>query len=381
VNQRHTGTIPLIGAILVAEGPLTNEQLEAGLLLQKQDHPDQALGEILVRCGYITHAQLSRALSAQQELRASIVNAVGQHAPPPADLAALVIAPAADRLFARHLLSLGVDAFYAGTAANTQKLLASMHPDLLLVDPRSIAMVADLPQRSDGLLAVLPLPLDAWHDEHAEVAQAHAVLDRYISQAREYATRRRSHEDLRQREFEIHIIETLLREVSAAPTQSALSVLMTITRDAIGVQAGTLFQLDHQAHELISVVALGPAQNPLQPRRQPLERGITGWVARHGEPLLLPEASRDPRFDAAVDRCSGFETRSVLCIPLRAHGEIWGVLQLINKIGGAFTKRDLQILRVVGAIGGLLQEFDARYGGESETCPLHALMPFAGIAA
>jgi hypothetical protein len=381
VNQRHTGNIPLLGALLVAEGPLTNEQLEASLLLQKQDYPNQALGEILVRCGYITRAQLSRALAAQQELRASIVDAVGQHAPPPADLAALVIAPKADRVFARHLLSLGVDAYYAGTTDSARNLLASMHPDLVLVDPRSIAIIADTPPRTDGLLSVLPLPLDAWHDEHSQVEQAHAVLEHYVSQAREYATRRRSHEELRQREFEFRILETLLREVSAVPTHSALGVLMTITRDAIGVQAGTLFQLDHQAHELISVVALGPTQNPLQPRRQPVDRGIAGWVACHGEPLLLPDAPRDRRFDAAFDRRSGFETRSVLCIPLRAHGGIWGVLQLINKIDGTFTERDLQILRVVGAIGGLLQEFDARYGRESETCPLHTLMPFAGIAA
>src|SRR5688572_15396336 len=43
--------VPLVGALLVAEGRITREQLNACLLIQAQDHPDLPIGQILVRCG------------------------------------------------------------------------------------------------------------------------------------------------------------------------------------------------------------------------------------------------------------------------------------------------------------------------------------------
>ncbi|KAF6096036.1 phosphodiesterase 5A [Phyllostomus discolor] len=72
--------------------------------------------------------------------------------------------------------------------------------------------------------------------------------------------------------------------------------------------------------------------------------GIVGHVAARGEPLNIKDAYEDPRFNAEVDRITGYRTQSVLCMPIKNHREeVVGVAQAINKKsgnGGTFTEKD-----------------------------------------
>jgi HD-GYP domain-containing protein (c-di-GMP phosphodiesterase class II) len=74
-------------------------------------------------------------------------------------------------------------------------------------------------------------------------------------------------------------------------------------------------------------------------------KGIAGWVAEHGMPVRISDASTDDRFDPAIDLLTGYETRSVLCVPLRTSSGVLGVLELLNKEGGhAYRERDEEII-------------------------------------
>ncbi len=81
----------------------------------------------------------------------------------------------------------------------------------------------------------------------------------------------------------------------------------------------------------------------------PMEGSVAGWVVQTGEPLIVPDASKDPRFYRKADEQSTFTTRSILAAPLITRGNIIGVLEAINKKGGAeFTQEDLELLIVLG---------------------------------
>jgi diguanylate cyclase (GGDEF)-like protein len=67
-------------------------------------------------------------------------------------------------------------------------------------------------------------------------------------------------------------------------------------------------------------------------------------VAQCGKPAIVNDAARDPRFSARVDTRTNFETRSILCAPLISRGRTIGVLEIINKQGGPFTRADLQLV-------------------------------------
>lgn len=79
--------------------------------------------------------------------------------------------------------------------------------------------------------------------------------------------------------------------------------------------------------------------------------GIAGWVALHGEPVIVNNAYADKRFFSQSDNMTGFKTHSILCVPLRAGEQVIGIMEAINKHNGEFTQHD-QIL--LSALSGPL---------------------------
>jgi signal transduction histidine kinase len=67
-------------------------------------------------------------------------------------------------------------------------------------------------------------------------------------------------------------------------------------------------------------------------------------VIQEDRSLLVPDVSADPRWHADLDSISGFQTRSILCVPLRVKGQVVGALEALNKRDGPFTEYDLRLL-------------------------------------
>lgn len=63
-------------------------------------------------------------------------------------------------------------------------------------------------------------------------------------------------------------------------------------------------------------------------------RGLAGAVLQTNAPVNIPDAYQDPRFDATMDRRTGYRTRQVLGVPLRhpLTGEAMGMLQVNNRL-------------------------------------------------
>ena len=74
--------------------------------------------------------------------------------------------------------------------------------------------------------------------------------------------------------------------------------------------------------------------------------GIPGFVAQSGELVNVPEAYLDARFDPEIDVWSGYWTRNLLAGPIRnTAGDIVGILQVVNKQKGLFTRDDEVLFR------------------------------------
>jgi diguanylate cyclase (GGDEF)-like protein len=81
-----------------------------------------------------------------------------------------------------------------------------------------------------------------------------------------------------------------------------------------------------------------------------LDQGIAGWVARHREAVCLENASADPRHDPTLARRTGFVPHTMLCVPLVHQDALLGVVQVINKRGGAaFTGDEMRLVQTLGA--------------------------------
>jgi signal transduction histidine kinase len=80
-------------------------------------------------------------------------------------------------------------------------------------------------------------------------------------------------------------------------------------------------------------------------------------VAVSGETVNIADAYADARFNPEVDRKTGYQTRTILCFPMRDKaGDILGVFQVLNRREGAFGKEDEEMLAVVASQAAIALE-------------------------
>jgi HD-GYP domain-containing protein (c-di-GMP phosphodiesterase class II) len=121
---------------------------------------------------------------------------------------------------------------------------------------------------------------------------------------------------------------------------------ITAATELLDCEASSLLLKDEKG-KLFFEVALGEKGEIVKRFHLKMGQGISGWVAMHGEPLIVLKAQEDPRFFKEVDQAAGFFTHNVICVPLRIKEGIIGVIQGINKRQGAFTKDDLELFSVL----------------------------------
>jgi putative nucleotidyltransferase with HDIG domain len=136
------------------------------------------------------------------------------------------------------------------------------------------------------------------------------------------------------------LISTLDQGVVRRRAMEAITRLMH-------AETGSLLLLDEKTRELYFEVALGVKGKKLKEVRLGMGEGIAGWVAKHGRSLIIPDVTKDKRFLGKIDEHSKFQTRSMICVPVRIKDKVIGVLQAINRIGaGTFTREDLRVFQL-----------------------------------
>lgn len=129
-----------------------------------------------------------------------------------------------------------------------------------------------------------------------------------------------------------------------------LPAVLEVARRVFGAETSSLFLLGEEG-ELALAASRGGPGNFTGRLVVPRGRGIAGWVAEHGEPLLVPDAYEDPRFFRDFDLQTGFRTRSMLCVPLRHEEKKIGVIQVINTVSRPpFDLVDLEAFSAYGTL-------------------------------
>jgi two-component system, NtrC family, sensor kinase len=148
---------------------------------------------------------------------------------------------------------------------------------------------------------------------------------------------------------------------STLEVEWVLQLTMQEVQDLFGVEKCSLMLVDEQTNELFFQVALGT--RPDKQIRFNVDQGIAGWVVRTGQPALVNDVRADSRWFSQPDALTGFTTRSILAFPLKARDKAIGVIELINKMQGVFTERELELLdSIANSVAGAIE--NARLFGE-----------------
>jgi signal transduction histidine kinase len=144
----------------------------------------------------------------------------------------------------------------------------------------------------------------------------------------------------------IEISRSLNSTLSLRPL---LNRIVMAAQELTQTEAASILLLDRKSGQLYFEAATGAQGYMMRSIVVPMEGSVAGWVVQTGKPIIVPDASSDPRFYRKADEQSTFSTQSILAVPLVARGNVIGVLEAINKKGGVeFAEEDVELLAVLG---------------------------------
>ena len=114
----------------------------------------------------------------------------------------------------------------------------------------------------------------------------------------------------------------------------------------IEAELWTLLMLDEATQELYYAIAAGGEQAALGDLRVKVGEGVAGWVAQHGETLIVPEAEHDPRVRNEYPS-KPRKVRSVIAMPVRGRKGTHGVIEILNPRSDQMTDYTIAILHIL----------------------------------
>jgi GAF domain-containing protein len=152
--------------------------------------------------------------------------------------------------------------------------------------------------------------------------------------------RRRLDEEVAKRDRLVEVAGLLS---STLKLEQLLVMITESAAELLEAETSSLLLLDEETGELLIDIATGEIGREVVQKRVPAGSGIAGWVVENGEPTVVNSPRDDPRFYGDIDAKSGFETKSILAVPMRTKERVIGVIEVINKRDGGFEDDDVKL--------------------------------------
>ncbi len=125
----------------------------------------------------------------------------------------------------------------------------------------------------------------------------------------------------------------------------------------LNCEAGFLLMIDEESRELVCRVSSGPAVNGLVNKRLPYGSGEAGTTVRLRKPQIINHVKENPEWISLLDHQDGFQTNSILVVPLVVKNDLLGVIEVLNRKDGLpFSSNDQEILSAFAAQAAIAME-------------------------
>jgi len=126
-------------------------------------------------------------------------------------------------------------------------------------------------------------------------------------------------------------------------SENVVKLTVEMIAEVMNAKTASLMLVDEDLQELTIRAALGLEDHIVRNARIKVGESISGWVAKHGKPLLITNIEEDERFGKTNH--PQYETKSLLSVPVCCEGKVIGVLNINNKVSCApFTTDDSMLL-------------------------------------
>jgi signal transduction histidine kinase/putative methionine-R-sulfoxide reductase with GAF domain len=153
-------------------------------------------------------------------------------------------------------------------------------------------------------------------------------------------------QETQQRAHQLSTLNEITRQLTSTLEQEPL--LRNILENAVNIlncEAGTLFLIDEPTGDLVFRVTAGPVAGNLLGQRLPAGTGIAGRAVQLHAPIIENDGQRSPTRYEALDKQTGFTSRSLLAVPMQIKDRVLGVIEVINRRDGLpFVADDQNLL-------------------------------------
>jgi serine phosphatase RsbU (regulator of sigma subunit) len=139
-----------------------------------------------------------------------------------------------------------------------------------------------------------------------------------------------------------------------------LPQLLDLAQEVTGAEASSILlynaKLDVLEFALAKNEALGEETEQILKSKVELKmgEGLAGWVAENRQSVIIQDVQQDTRFFKEADHYTGFETRTLLCVPIVYGHELLGVIEVLNsKDRPCFEAEDEEILDSFAHLAGV----------------------------
>lgn len=126
-----------------------------------------------------------------------------------------------------------------------------------------------------------------------------------------------------------------------------------VARTIFAAAASSIFLCSEDHRSLTFEVISGGGATDLVGKQFRADRGIAGWVAATGEPLIVEDTQASEYFAADVARMSGYMPTVIMAVPVTYTGEVLGVLEVLDPRREHQDIGDLDLLTMLAAHAGL----------------------------
>jgi signal transduction histidine kinase len=169
------------------------------------------------------------------------------------------------------------------------------------------------------------------------------VIERALEKRRLELEQQRTIEALHTQNRNLALLNRVAQSLTSTldVDEIALTLVKSIS-EFTDTQGSSVWLWDPTHLDFLHCVAIYPQRESTELAEMALSpgEGIAGWVAQHGESVLLDDANADPRHSRLGDRKLQYPIRSLMAVPLRARDKVIGVLELVNNRHGRYSPND-----------------------------------------
>lgn len=155
--------------------------------------------------------------------------------------------------------------------------------------------------------------------------------------------------------------------------------IVDIARAIFNAAASSIFLRSNDGAALTFEAVSGAGASNLIGTRFPADRGIVGWVAATGEPLIVDDSQANASFAADFARSTGYTPGVIMAVPVSYAGDVLGVLEVLDPTGTRPNIDDLDLLTMFAAQAGLALRSLVRHR-QAQSALTHAGAEYARLA-